>query len=259
MTGTTTTRRRPRGWRLGATITATAAIVLVAATPAAAHHGWDGFGTENLTYIAGTVSSDGSWGEPHSYFDVTLDGELPTDTPELTIPDELRNPEDSVHVEAAVSYDGAQRELEVIIAPPAWSGRWGLDRALAVGERFQGVGYINRSDDGLFRPVVFWYGDDEVPVNQVLGASLPVRAPLPVTASSSPSPSNAGTTSAPEATSTAPDPLDTPAPSAEGSAETESSTDEDAASSWAVWPVFGIVVAAAVIGGFLYLRRARRS
>ncbi len=48
-----------------------------------------------------------------------------------------------------------------------------------VGERFQAVGYINRSDEGLFRPVVFWYGDDATPVNQVLGNTLPERAPLP--------------------------------------------------------------------------------
>ena len=258
MNGTTITQRRPLRWRLGATITVTAAIVLVTASPAAAHHGWDGFLTDDLTYIAGTVSSDGSWGEPHSYFDVTLDGDLPADTPQLTIPEELQNPEGSVRVEAAMSYEGPQGDLEVIIAPPAWSGRWGLDRALAVGERFQAVGYVNRSDDGLFRPVVFWYGDDEVPVNQVLGNTLPVRAPLPETAPSAPAPSAVATTPAPGVTSTAPDPLDIPAPSADGNADTESSADEDAGSTGTVWLVFGVIVAAAVIGGFLYLRRRTR-
>lgn len=52
---------------LGAALTAVAAaaMVMVAASPAAAHHGWDGFETNDLVYIAGTVSSDGSWGEPH--------------------------------------------------------------------------------------------------------------------------------------------------------------------------------------------------
>jgi hypothetical protein len=91
----------------------------------------------------------------------------------------LQDPEDSVRVNAALSYKGPHKELEVIIAPPAWSGQWGLGRALKIGERFQAVGYINRTNDGLFRPVVFWYGDDNVPVNQVLGNTLPVRAPLP--------------------------------------------------------------------------------
>ena len=47
---------------LGASLAALAAgaIVLVPASPAAAHHGWDGFDTDHLVYVAGTVSSDGS-------------------------------------------------------------------------------------------------------------------------------------------------------------------------------------------------------
>lgn len=147
--------------------------------PAFAHHGWPGFDTDHLIYIAGTVSSNGVWGNPHSLFDVTLDSRLPADTPELTIPEQLRHPEDSMRVNAALSYKGPHKGLKVIIAPPAWSGRWGLGRALKIGERFQAVGYINRTDDGLFRPVAFWYGDDAVPVNQVLSDTLPVRAPLP--------------------------------------------------------------------------------
>lgn len=152
--------------------------VLLPVSPAGAHHGWPGFETDRLVYIAGTVSSDGVWGNPHSQFDVTLDNNLPADTPDLAIPEELSDPEDSSRVNAALAYGGPHEELEVIIAPPAWSGRWGLGRALKIGERFQAVGYINRTDDGLFRPVVFWYGNDAVPVNQVLGNSLPVRAPL---------------------------------------------------------------------------------
>lgn len=153
--------------------------VLLAMSPAVAHHGWPGFKTDQLIYIAGTVSSDGVWGNPHSQFEVTLDRSLPAETPDLTIPEQLQDPEDSVRVEAAGSYKGPHKKLDIIIAPPPWSARWGLGRALKIGERFQAVGYINRSDDRLFRPVVFWYGDDNVPVNQVLGDALPVRAPLP--------------------------------------------------------------------------------
>ena len=156
-----------------------AASVLMPASTALAHHGWPGFHTDRLIYISGTVSSDGVWGNPHSLFDIALDANLPAKTPALAIPDELSDPEDSVRVNAALAYGGPHKELEIVIAPPAWSGRWGLGRALKVGERFQAVGYIHRTDDGLFRPVVFWYGDDTVPVNQVLGNTLPVRAPLP--------------------------------------------------------------------------------
>ncbi|MDZ7875121.1 MAG: hypothetical protein U5N27_19720 [Rhizobium sp.] len=153
--------------------------VPLALNNASAHHGWPTFDTSRLVYIAGTVSSEGVWGNPHSEFDVKLDASLPPDTPELPIPEELQHPEDSVRVNRAPAYDGSLGELEIVIAPPAWSGRWGLDRPLRVGERFQAVGYINRSDEGLFRPVVFWYGDDATPVNQVLGNTLPERAPLP--------------------------------------------------------------------------------
>ncbi len=235
----TTPQLRPPKWRFGASIAAAAAaaIVLLPTSPAAAHHGWDGFDTDHLVYVAGTVSSDGSWGEPHSHFDVTLDGDLPADTPELTIPEELQDPEDSVRVNAALSYDGPQEDLEVIIAPPAWSGQWGLDRPLTIGEQFQAVGYIDRTDDGLFRPVVFWYGDDEVPVNQVLGNTLPVRAPLPESAPSAAAPSDEAT-----------------APSA----PSQAASGDDGAGTRVVWAVFGIVVVAALAGGFLYLRRRTR-
>lgn len=177
------TPRGMRGLRLLTTIGIAAVValgaVLLRVPPAAAHHGWPGFHTDRLVYVAGTVSSDGTWGNPHSLFDITLDSNLPAHTPELAIPEELQDPEDSVRVKAALSYNGPHPELEIIIAPPAWSGSWGLGRPLKIGERFQAVGYINRTDDSLFRPVVFWYGDHNVPVNQVLGNTLPVRAPLP--------------------------------------------------------------------------------
>ena len=165
---------------LGAAALAAAALgSLLPVLPAFAHHGWPGFDTDHLVYIAGTVSSVGVWGNPHSLFDVALNGKLPARTPKLAIPAELQDPEDSTRVNAAHSYKGRHKGLKIIIAPPAWSGRWGLGRALKIGERFQAVGYINRTESSLFRPVVFWYGSDAVPVNQVLGNTLPVRAPLP--------------------------------------------------------------------------------
>jgi hypothetical protein len=163
----------------GAALAAVPLASLLPAGPAFAHHGWPGFDTDRLFYIAGAVSSDGVWGNPHSLFNVTLDSNLPARTPKLAIPKELQDPEDSIRINAAPSYKGPHKALEIIIAPPAWSGRWGLGRALKIGERFQAVGYINRTDDRLFRPVVFWYGRDAVPVNQVLGNTLPVRAPMP--------------------------------------------------------------------------------
>ncbi|WP_205484613.1 hypothetical protein [Arthrobacter sp. Alg241-R88] len=68
--------------------------------------------------------------------------------------------------------------LEVVIAPPSFTGIWGLDLPLVDGERVEAVGYIGASHDDEFRPVVFWFENGQ-PVNQVLGSELPVR-PLPV-------------------------------------------------------------------------------
>lgn len=241
----TYTDRPRRGLLATAAFLVTAAIALLPASPAAAHHGWDGFETNDLVYIAGTVSSEGSWGDPHSLFDVTLDAQLPADTPELPIPEDLSGPEDSIRVEAALAYDGPHDELEIIIAPPWWSSSNGLDRSLRVGERFQGVGYVNRTDDGLFRPVAFWYGDDNAPVNQVIGNTLPARAPLPGAAAAGASSSGAP--------STAEDPVEMGGP-AEGSDTAEDSGSQ----SWVVWTVFGAAAAVAVAGGAFYIRRRTR-
>lgn len=243
-TSTQTDRPLRRGPLTAAGLLAAAALTLIPASPAAAHHGWDGFETSNLVYIAGTVSSEGSWGDPHSLFDVTLDPQLPADTPDLPIPEELSGPEDSLRVEAALAYEGLN-ELEVIIAPPWWSSNNGLDRTLEVGERFQGVGYINSTDDGLFRPVAFWYGDDNAPVNQVIGNTLPVRAPLPGDAEAGDEPA--------EVPSTVEDPLEM-----NDSAEEADPADDNGSGTGVVWAVFGAVVVAAVVGGVFYVRRRTR-
>lgn len=238
-----------RPLRLGLMATAAffaaAAIALVPASPAAAHHGWDGFETSELRYISGTVSSEGTWGDPHSEFDVTLDADLPADTPDLQIPEELSGPEDRVRVEAALAYEGSHNELEIIIAPPWWSSSNGLDRSLEVGERFQGVGYINSTDDGLFRPVAFWYGEDAVPVNQVIGNTLPVRAPLPGEAEANEEPSDVPTTIQ--------DPTEMEPPAEETDAA--QTVADSGTQPWTVWAVFGAVIVVIVAGGVLYVRR----
>ena len=242
---THTDRPLRRGLLATAALLAAAAIALVPASPAAAHHGWDGFETNNLVYIAGTVSSEGSWGDPHSLFDVALDAHLPASTPDLPIPEELSGPEDSIRVEAALAYDGPHDQLEVIIAPPWWSSSNGLDRTLEVGERFQGVGYINSTDDGLFRPVAFWYGDDNAPVNQVIGNTLPVRAPLPGTAQASDEPV--------DVPSTVEDPVEMDPP-----AQSADAADDSGTETWVVWAVFGAVVVAAAVGSVFYVRHRTR-
>ena len=147
------------------------------ATPAHAHHGWDDFDTDRLYYLSGSVS-EVRWGEPHSFFTVTVHEDMPADTPQLTLPDELQAPEDSGPIEVAPSYDGPHAALDVVIAPPSFTGPWGLSRPLSDDEQVELVGYVGRSHDDEFRPVAFWY-DQGTPVNQVLGTELPAT-PLPV-------------------------------------------------------------------------------
>ncbi|WP_267278966.1 DUF6152 family protein [Arthrobacter sp. CDRTa11] len=218
---------------------AAASVILAAtfigfhASTAEAHHGFDDFDTDRLYYISGTVSQV-RWGDPHSYFTATLDSELPADTPELALPEQLQAPEDSGPIRDAPSYSGSYDVLEVVIAPPSFTGRWGLDRPLVDGERVEAVGYIGASHDDEFRPVVFWFEDGQ-PVNQVLGSELPAR-PLPV-----PYPADG---------SAAADVDHDARAAAEGS---------DGTSPIAVWVTVGVVLVVVVAGGALYLRaRSRR-
>lgn len=207
---------------------AVSATMLITAVPAQAHHGWDDFDTDRLYYVAGTVS-EVRWGEPHSFFTVTVDGDLPADTPELELPEELQAPEDSGPISVAPSYRGPHNALEVVIAPPSYTGRWGLDRPLRDGERVELVGYTGTSHDDEFRPAAFWYENGR-PVNQVLGSELPAT-PLPV-----PYPNPTTTEDAP--------------PTAAESRDT---------SPIAVWAGLGVVLVAVVAGGSVYLRaRSRR-
>ncbi len=200
-------------------------LIVVPANAAQAHHGFDDFDTGRPYYIAGTVSQV-RWGDPHSYFRLTLESDRPADTPELALPEQLQAPEDSGPINDAPSYSGSRDELDVVIAPPSYTGRWGLDRPLADGERVEAVGYVGRSHDDEFRPVVFWVEDGQ-PVNQVLGSELPAR-PLPV-----PYPERDATAAADEAENT---------------------------SSILVWVVAGVVLAVGVVGAMLYLRaRSRRA
>ncbi|WP_063910188.1 DUF6152 family protein [Herbidospora yilanensis] len=223
------TRARARLLRLATASLAFAMVLVVFPVRAAhAHHGWDDFDTDRLYYIAGTVS-EVRWGEPHSFFTVTLDNDLPGETPELALPEQLQAPEDSGPIKVAPSYRGSHEALEVVIAPPTYTGMWGLDRPLADGEQVELVGYINKSHDDEFRPVVFWFETGK-PVNQVLGSELPAK-PLPV----------------PYPVSAAPD----HAPAA--------AEDSEGTSAIVVWIVLAAGLIVVVAGGAVYLRaRSRR-
>ncbi|MET9440645.1 DUF6152 family protein [Streptomyces sp. NPDC006610] len=203
-------------------------LLLFSAGGAQAHHGFDDFDTDRLYYMAGTVSQV-RWGEPHSYFTVTVEDGLPADAPERDLPVGLRDAADSDPISAAPSYSGSHDELAVTIAPPSFTSMWGLDRKLDDGERIEAVGYIGKSHNDEFRPVVFWVEDGQ-PVNQVLNEELPAT-PLPV-----PYPERG-------------------APSADADQDAPStSADSEATSPTAVWVVLGVVLVAVVAGGVFSLR-----
>ncbi|MBK3570930.1 DUF6152 family protein [Streptomyces sp. MBT62] len=223
-------RKSTRLVRLAAASLASATMLtLFSAGTAQAHHGFDDFDTDRLYYISGTVSQV-RWGEPHSYFNVTIDSDLPADTPERELPEGLQDAPDSDPINAAPSYSGSQNELEVTIAPPSFTGMWGLDRELEDGERIEAVGYVGRSHTDEFRPVVFWYEEGK-PVNQVLNEELPAR-PLPV-------PYPEGDAASADA--------DQDSPSA--------SADSESTSPAVVWATLGGVLVAVIAGGAFYLRR----
>jgi hypothetical protein len=232
---TTRTARRGRTGnrrgRVSASLAVAVMLIVFPAGAAQAHHGFDDFDTDRLYYVAGTVSAV-RWGEPHSYFTVTLDRERPADTPELALPEQLQSSEDSGPINDAPSYGGSRDALEVVIAPPSFTGRWGLDRPLVDGERVEAVGYVGRSHDE-FRPVVFWFEDGR-PVNQVLGSQLPAR-PLPVPYPERDAPAAFGDTAA-------------------------AVSDAAGTSPAVVWVVAGVVLAAGAVGAAFYLRsRSRRA
>jgi hypothetical protein len=207
-------------------------LLLFSAGAAQAHHGFDDYDTNRLYYIAGTVSQVRE-GEPHSYFTVTIEDGLPADTPERALPQGLQDAADSDPINAAPSYSGSHDELAVTIAPPSFTSMWGLDCKLNDGERIEAVGYVGKSHDDEFRPVMFWV-DDGQPVNQVLNEELPAT------------------------------PLATPYPNGDAdSADADqgappASADSDGTSSPVVWAGLGVVLIAAAAGGTLYLRAHSR-
>ncbi|MFE6621107.1 DUF6152 family protein [Streptomyces sp. NPDC057740] len=203
-------------------------LTVFSAGAAQAHHGFDDYDTDRLYYIAGTVSQV-RWGEPHSHFTVTVDSDLPADTPERDLPEGLQDAPDSDPINAAPSYSGSHDDLQVTIAPPSFTGMWGLDRELEDGERVELVGYVGKSHTDEFRPVVFWYEEGK-PVNQVLNEELPAE-PLAV-----------------------PYPGGDAASADDDQAAPSASADSDDTSPIAVWATLGGVLVAVVAGGAFYLR-----
>jgi hypothetical protein len=144
----------------GAGLAAAAFLVLLPATPVTAHHGWGSFDTRHAYYVTGTLSHV-RWGNPHS--EVTLRVEranLPANWAARELPPGANRRDGQLTMASARPYDGGQNELHLVLAGPSWMQRWGLNRALQVGERIEAVGYLNSDGDDL-RPVMFWLADGQ--------------------------------------------------------------------------------------------------
>ena len=76
-----------RGRLAAASLASAVMLVVFPADAAQAHHGFDDFDTDRLPYVAGAVS-EVRWGEPHSWFTVTLDSDRPADTPRPAAPEQ---------------------------------------------------------------------------------------------------------------------------------------------------------------------------
>lgn len=106
--------------------------------------------------MAGSLSRV-RWGNPHSEVRITLaSGPLPADLQERAIPQGANEREARETIASVRSYGGEYKELDIVLAIPEWMARWGLNRALGVGETIEAVGFLAAADDQDFCPVMFW-------------------------------------------------------------------------------------------------------
>ena len=144
----------------GAGAVAAAFLVLVPAVRATAHHGWGSFDTRHAYYVTGTVRHV-RWGNPHSEVTLRIEkADLPANWAARELPHGANQGDGQATMASARPYYHGKKELHLVLAGPSWMQRWGLNRALQVGERIEAVGYLNGAGDDL-RPVMFWLADGQ--------------------------------------------------------------------------------------------------
>jgi hypothetical protein len=135
------------------------ALTLLPAAPAFAHHGWSSFDTRHAYYASGTVTYV-RWGNPHSEVRLRIDKTaLPADWEKRPLPSDAERWNGQATMKSARPYGGERKELRLVLAGPEWMERWGMDRALKVGEKIEVVGYLNNAEGQELRPVIFWLAD----------------------------------------------------------------------------------------------------
>jgi len=136
-----------------------------AAIPAYAHHDWGSSDFEHAYYLTGQVQEVVKWGNPHVEVAVSV-GETPEPT------DEVRSwplPQNLVELGGQETLDRAealperlQGETVVVELPslPTLAER-GFGDQPEPGERIEAVGYLNKTQDSLFRSEVVVREDGE--------------------------------------------------------------------------------------------------
>ncbi|MBV6848771.1 DUF6152 family protein [Xanthomonas euvesicatoria] len=137
------------------------ALFFLCAAPAAAHHGWSSFDTRYAYFVTGTITHV-RWGNPHSEIRLRIDGtRLPSDLGQRALPPGADEASARATLASARPYGGEHKELRLVLAPPDWMERWGLNRPLRVGEKLEVLGYLNASADQELRPMMFWLADGQ--------------------------------------------------------------------------------------------------
>lgn len=211
-------------------------LTLLAAGPAAAHHGWEEYDTTTAYYVTGTVTGV-RWGNPHP--EVTIAIARPLSVPAgwagLDIPAELEEIGGRQVLEATQPYAGGADQLHMDLAPVERLAAWGMEGEVEVGETIEAVGYIGRDDDSHMRPELIVLSDGQVvrqrsvPLPEAPGAGGGTEE----SAGASGQPTGGGT----------------------GSAAAE---DDEGSAAGAVWALLAIGAVVIVGGGWYVVRRANQ-
>lgn len=122
---------------------------------AKAHHTWNALDTRYAYYLSGTLE-DVRWGNPHVEVHLRLGSrDVPAGFRDRALPPGADETDGRLSMLSARPYAGKDEVVVLTLAPPDWMARWGFNRRLEKGEKFEAVAFTNRSG-AEFRPVMFW-------------------------------------------------------------------------------------------------------
>ena len=119
-----------------------AAVLIVAAVPAVAHHGWSSFDQNAPLYLQGQVASV-RWTNPHAeaMLDVGKGLTLPADFAKRSLPAQQQSVDAAAIAARTQVPQGAEGKWELEFAPLPRMEAWGV-APLKVGDRIEVIGYV---------------------------------------------------------------------------------------------------------------------